>query len=44
MRGRGIVDVTTGQTGANGYPAVPGYDHATGVGTLDVAKFVAELR
>ena len=40
----GLVDVTTGQTGANGYPAVPGYDHATGVGTLDVAKFVADLR
>jgi subtilase family serine protease len=39
----GLVDVTTGQTGANGYPAVPGYDHATGVGTLDVARFVSEL-
>ncbi|GAA3433175.1 S53 family peptidase [Kutzneria kofuensis] len=41
---KGIVDVTTGQTGSKGYPAVPGYDHATGVGTLDVAKFVDELR
>ncbi|MFI9385689.1 S8 family serine peptidase [Kutzneria sp. NPDC052558] len=41
---QGIVDVTAGQTGANGYPAVPGYDHATGVGTLDAARFVAGLR
>lgn len=41
---RGLVDVTTGQTGTAGYPAVPGYDHATGVGTLDVARFVSELR
>jgi subtilase family serine protease len=41
---RGLVDVTTGRTGDAGYPAVPGYDHATGVGTLDVARFVSELR
>jgi subtilase family serine protease len=43
MRNRGIVDVTTGQTGAAGYPAVPGYDQATGLGTLDAAWFVADL-
>jgi subtilase family serine protease len=44
QRSHGLVDVTTGRTGDTGYPAVPGYDHATGVGTLDVARFVAALR
>jgi hypothetical protein len=26
-----------------GYPALPGYSLASGVGTVDVAKFVPEL-
>ena len=53
-RARGIVDVTAGdntvtfdQAGSTytvqGSAAVPGYDLATGWGTLDVAKFVPEL-
>ncbi|WP_246214150.1 S53 family peptidase [Kitasatospora viridis] len=39
----GVVDVTTGSTGPNGYTAGPGYDQATGVGTLDAAELVREL-
>ncbi|HEU5269615.1 MAG TPA: S53 family peptidase [Jatrophihabitans sp.] len=42
----GIVDVTTGDNsfaGVTGYPATPGYDLSTGVGTFDAAKFVPEL-
>jgi subtilase family serine protease len=42
----GIVDVTIGDNsfaGVTGYPATPGYDLATGVGTFDAAKFVPEL-
>ena len=51
----GIVDVTQGsntvsfrQNGKNvtvtGYPARPGYDLVTGVGTIDAARFVHGLR
>ena len=51
---RGIVDVTSGnntvtftqqkvQTTVQGFPALPGYDLASGVGTVDAAKFVPEL-
>ncbi len=39
----GLVDVTSGDNsfaGVTGYPAKPGYDLATGWGTVDVAKFV----
>jgi len=42
----GIVDVTSGDNsfaGVTGYPATPGYDLSTGVGTFDAAKFVPEL-
>jgi hypothetical protein len=50
----GIVDVTAGnntvtfpQGGSNhtvvGFNAVPGYDLATGLGTIDAAKFVPAL-
>jgi hypothetical protein len=50
----GIVDVTSGnntvtfpQKGAEhtvvGFQALPGYDLASGVGTVDAAKFVPEL-
>jgi len=43
---RGIVDVTIGDNsfgGVTGYPAGPGYDLSTGVGTFDAARFVPEL-
>jgi subtilase family serine protease len=54
QRAPGIIDVTRGdntvsfvQDGATvtvkGYPAKPGYDLVTGVGTLNAALFVAEL-
>jgi hypothetical protein len=37
----------SGDSGApvtvEGYPAVPGYDLVTGVGTVDAARFVPEL-
>jgi subtilase family serine protease len=42
----GIVDITTGDNsfaGVTGYPATPGYDLSTGVGTFDAAKFVPQL-
>ena len=42
----GIVDVTKGDNsfaGVTGYPATPGYDLATGIGTFDAAKFVPAL-
>ena len=42
----GIVDVTINNNsfgGVTGYPATPGYDLSTGVGTFDAAKFVPEL-
>jgi pseudomonalisin len=35
-------DITTGDTGP--YPAAPGYDMATGLGSFDVAKLVAAIR
>ncbi|GAB2718928.1 S53 family peptidase [Kitasatospora kifunensis] len=38
-----LVDVTSGSTGPNGYTAGPGYDQATGVGTVDAAKLVRAL-
>ena len=40
----GLRDVTTGDNsfnGVKGYPALPGYDQATGWGTADIAEFVA---
>ncbi len=42
----GIVDVTTGDNsfaGVTGYPATAGYDLTTGLGTVDVSKFVPLL-
>jgi subtilase family serine protease len=42
----GLVDVTTGDNsfaGVTGYPAVPGYDLASGWGTIDAATFVPAL-
>jgi len=42
----GIVDVTTGNNsfgGVTGYSAVPGYDLASGWGTIDASKFVPAL-
>lgn len=50
----GLVDVTQGDTTVSftlngapvtveGYPATPGYDLATGVGTVDAARLVPEL-
>jgi subtilase family serine protease len=43
----GVVDVKDGTDntydGVTGYTAVPGYDMATGVGTLDAARFVPAL-
>jgi subtilase family serine protease len=53
-RAAGIVDVTKGNntvsfmqdrklTTVTGFPALPGYNLATGVGTIDAAKFVPEL-
>ncbi|MEV7540919.1 S53 family peptidase [Streptomyces sp. NPDC089915] len=46
-RSTGIVDVNDGTDnsyqGVTGYPAVNGYDMATGVGTLDASRFVPAL-
>jgi subtilase family serine protease len=42
----GIVDITSGNNsfaGITGYTAVPGYDMASGLGTVDAANFVPEL-
>ncbi|HJQ00433.1 MAG TPA: S53 family peptidase [Jatrophihabitans sp.] len=42
----GIVDVTSGDisfAGVTGPAATPGYDMASGVGTIDAAKFVPQL-
>jgi subtilase family serine protease len=42
----GLVDITTGNNsfaGVTGYPAAPGYDLASGWGTIDAAKFVPAL-
>jgi subtilase family serine protease len=42
----GIVDITSGDNGllgVPGYDAEPGYDLASGLGTLDVKKFVAAI-
>ena len=44
--GTGIVDVTSGNNtfgGVTGYDAAPGYDLASGWGTIDAAKFVPAL-
>ncbi len=44
--GTGIVDVTSGNNtfgGVTGYDATPGYDLASGWGTIDAAKFVPAL-
>jgi subtilase family serine protease len=42
----GLVDVTTGDNtfgGVTGYPATTGYDLASGLGTIDAARFVPAL-
>lgn len=42
----GIVDVTIGDNsfaGVTGYPATPGYDLSSGLGTVDLARFVPAL-
>lgn len=42
----GLVDVTSGDNsfgGVTGYPALSGYDLASGWGTVDVARFVRAL-
>lgn len=42
----GIIDVTSGDNsfaGVTGYPALPGYDLATGVGTVDGLAFASQL-
>jgi subtilase family serine protease len=42
----GVVDVTSGNNsfaGVTGFDAGPGYDLASGWGTIDAAKFVPEL-
>ena len=42
----GIVDITAGNNsfaGVTGYAAAPGYDLASGWGTVDAAKFVPAL-
>jgi subtilase family serine protease len=44
--GGGLVDVTIGDNsfaGVTGYDAVPGYDMASGLGTVDAARFVPAL-
>ncbi len=44
--GSGLVDITKGNNsfaGVTGYKAVPGYDLASGLGTVDGAKLVASL-
>jgi subtilase family serine protease len=35
-------DIVLGDTGP--YPALPGYDYATGIGTFDVAKAIARIK
>jgi hypothetical protein len=35
--------VTSSAVAGVGYPAKPGYDLVTGVGTIDAARFVPEL-
>jgi subtilase family serine protease len=45
-RDTGLVDITTGNNsfaGVTGYDATPGYDLASGWGTIDAAKFVPAL-
>ncbi|WP_269858955.1 S53 family peptidase [Streptomyces sp. RPT161] len=39
----GLVDVTTGRTGPGGFSAGPGYDQATGLGTVDANLLVHAL-
>ncbi len=39
----GLVDVTTGRTGPSGFFAGPGYDQATGLGTVDANLLVRAL-
>jgi subtilase family serine protease len=42
----GIVDISSGNNsfdGVSGYTAAPGYDMASGLGTVDAASFVPEL-
>ncbi|MFI6598290.1 S8 family serine peptidase [Nonomuraea sp. NPDC050536] len=39
----GIVDITTGTNGKHGHPARPGYDLASGLGTVNAATLVPAL-
>jgi len=44
--GSGIIDVTSGDNSygdVTGYTAGPGYDLASGLGTVDAAQFVPAL-
>jgi kumamolisin len=42
-KGTGIVDITQGVNGVDGYPARKGYDLASGLGTVDAAALVPAL-
>jgi kumamolisin len=39
----GVIDITIGNNGPDGYQAVKGYDMASGLGTIDASAFVAGL-
>ncbi|MFI1198180.1 S8 family serine peptidase [Streptomyces sp. NPDC020883] len=39
----GIIDITKGDNGPDGFAATPGYDLASGLGTVDAAAFVPKL-
>ncbi|WP_438489436.1 S53 family peptidase [Streptomyces sp. S186] len=39
----GIIDITKGDNGPDGFAAAPGYDLASGLGTVDAATFVPKL-
>lgn len=41
--GGGVVDMTIGGNGPDGYQAVKGYDMASGLGTVDASVFVPKL-
>ncbi|GAA1959330.1 S53 family peptidase [Kitasatospora viridis] len=46
LPGTGLTDIVGGSNtygGVQGWPVTPGYDLATGVGTVDVAKFVPAI-
>ncbi|MFB7497476.1 S8 family serine peptidase [Streptomyces sp. NPDC056161] len=39
----GVIDITVGNNGPDGYQAVKGYDMASGLGTIDASAFVPKL-